>query len=301
MTFLTTEGGTTDAGNTGTSAGGAGSGDVGGAGGAGGGNAGGGAGSGAGAGSATSWRDTLPDDIKGNATLNKFNDIPSLAKSYIEMQGIIGKKGVFPPGDKATPEQWQSFFKSMGQPDLDKFEIKAPEGKKLVPEMADGFKKLAHENGLMPQQAQKLLDWYIGQEDAAQGARSTAAKTKAAEMQEGLKKEWGDGYDKQVALAKLAVKDVGGEDFAKYLESSGLGNDTQVIRLMSKVGALLGEDKLRGDGGGGSFGQTPAEIQGEIDKIRGQKDHPYFDSRHAGHQSAVKQMEGLYRKLSNKP
>ena len=28
------------------------------------------------------WRDTLPDDMKGSETLAKFKDVPSLAKSY---------------------------------------------------------------------------------------------------------------------------------------------------------------------------------------------------------------------------
>lgn len=297
MTLLTEGAGAGGNAGSGGNGSGGGASDGGGSGG-GSGAAGGGAGAGAAAGGGqATWRDSLPEDIRGDVNITKFSDVGTLAKSYVELQKVVGKKGIFPPGDKATPEQWKDFYKAAGQPEYEKFEVKIPEGKKADSTAVEAFRKLAHDNGLMPKQAQGVMEWLFQQEEASSGAKMKAVETQAAEQLGGLKKEWGDGYDKQIALARMAVKDVGGEDFQKHLDSTGLGNDVQVIRMMAKVGALLGEDKLRGDGAGGKFGQTPAEIQGEIDKVMGDTKNPYFDRNHAGHAAAVKHMEGLYKKL----
>lgn len=288
-------GGTGDSGAAGGGSSGSSSGNAG-SGGAGSGAGGSGAGAGgAGSGAAASWRDSLPEDIRGNATLTKFSDVNNLAKSYIEMQGLVGKKGVFPPDEKATPEQLKDFYRSIGQPDLEKFEIKAPEGKKFNEKILADFKKVAHDSGLLPRQAQPLMDWWLTHEEGVKASTTRATADKVIADQAALKKEWGDGFDKQIALAKLAAKDVGGEEIQKYLETSRLGDDVQVIKLLAKVGALLKEDKLRGDGGG-KFGQTPDEIDAEIAKVTGDKKHAYYDKTHPAHGAALKQMENLYKK-----
>ena len=237
----------------------------------------------------------MPEDIRGNATLSKFSDVNNLAKSYIELQGVVGKKGVFPPDQNASAEQRKEFYKSLGQPELDKFEVKAPEGKKFNEKILADFKKVAHDSGLLPSQAQPLMDWWLQHEAGAQKTTTEAAALKTKGEHDNLKKEWGDGYDKQIALARLAVKDVAGDDLGKLLESPKYADDINVVKFLAKVGALLGEDKLRGEGGG-KFGQTPTEVQADIDKIMGDKNHAYFHRNNAGHDAAVKQMEALFKK-----
>lgn len=64
-----------------------------------------------------SWREALPADLKSEKTFEKFNDVPSLAKSYLEAQKAISKKGVIIPSDKATPEEWNNYYRSLGRPD----------------------------------------------------------------------------------------------------------------------------------------------------------------------------------------
>ena len=115
--------GTAPSGGTGSAAGsapaagsggtGAGSGGTGAGSGAAGGQ--GGMGTGA-AGTQTSWRDTLPDDLKSDATLNKYSDIPNLAKAHIELQKLIGQKGIIKPGKEASPEQIKAFREALGIP-----------------------------------------------------------------------------------------------------------------------------------------------------------------------------------------
>lgn len=243
------------------------------------------------------WRDELPEDIRGNGAIAQFKDIASLAKSYVHAQSLIGKKGVVVPGEKATPEEWASFYKAIGQPEADKFEVSGPKDVKLNETFLKGFKEVAHKSGLLPKQAQGLLEWYLETEKTFAGEAQATVKAEQERGLDELKKEWGQGYTKQIALAKAAVKELGDQDLIAYLDQSGLGNDPKLIRLMAKAGALLGEDHIRGEGGG-QFGKTPAEIRKEINDVMGNKEHPYFDAAHPGHKQAVADMSARYKALT---
>ena len=39
---------------------------------------------------ASNWRDTLPDDLKGNPALANFQDIGQMAKSFVDMKSFQG-------------------------------------------------------------------------------------------------------------------------------------------------------------------------------------------------------------------
>jgi hypothetical protein len=244
-----------------------------------------------------SWRDTLPDDLKGNVSLQQFSDVTNLAKSYLHAQSLVGKKGVVVPGEKATDEEWGKFYKDIGVPEADKYGVEAPKESTVDQDFFKGFKEQAHKAGLLPKQAQGLLNWYLGQEGTIKEKMEGAQKQRIEQGLTELKKEWGQGYDKEVAKARAAVKEFGDEKLTKYLNDSGLGNDPMLIRLLAKAGAVLGEDKIRGDGGG-RMGKTPAEIQREINVVMGNPGHPYFDQTHPGHKQAIADMSEMYKALS---
>lgn len=236
----------------------------------------------------------MPDDLKTNPALQAYTDVASLAKSHIHAQSLIGKKGVFVPTEKASEDDWKAFYKNVGQPELDKFDVKLPEGVQVRPEFVKGFKENAHKAGLLPKQAQGLIDWYLQHEQTTVAADQKDQKAQAEAAVEGLRKEWGAGFDKQVALAKMGIKELGGEEFQAHLVKIGVASDPLVAKFMAKVGALLGEDKLVGDGSG-KFGQTNSELQNEIEKLQV---HPaYADSRHGDHARVNREMESLYQKM----
>lgn len=252
-------------------------------------------GSSQGSGSGSSWRDSLPEEIRNEGALSVFSDVGSLAKSYLSTKALVGKKGVIVPGEKATDEEWGAFFKSIGQPEADKFDVKIPEGVQANQDFVTKFKEMAHKSGLLPKQAQGLLDWYAKHEMETLTSRKAQSQATQKQGLEALQKEWGAAYEKEIAKARLAVKELGGEELQQHLEKTGLGNDPVMIRLMAKAGSLLGEDKLRGEGAGRMGAQTPAEIQKSIEAIMGNKSHPYWDRNHPGHKSAIAEMEQLWK------
>lgn len=256
------------------------------------------AGQASGSGAQPTWRDSLPPELKDNPTLALYSDITNLAKAHVHAQSVIGKKGVFVPGEKASEEDWKKFYKEIGQPDPDKFEIKGPDGVQLNPEFISKFKESAHQMGLLPKQAQGLMDWYLKHEKEVQTSLGQRAESDALEGLKGLQKEWGDGYGKQIARAEAAMQQIGGDPFKEYLVKKGLTKDVEMIKFLNKTAPLLGEDQLRGDGSG-KFGSTPAEIQDQLDKIRNDSKSPYYDRNHADHDRVNKQVEALYRALAS--
>lgn len=242
---------------------------------------------------AADWRAGLPEDLRTNGMLASFKSVDSLAKSYIHAQGMISKKGVIVPGEKATDEERAAFFDAIGRPALDKYDVKPPQGYEAPPEILTALKETSHKLGMLPAQAEGMLKLYSEMQANAKKASDTKAADDLKVSHEGLQKEWGQGFQKQIEAAQNALKVVGGPELAAHLKKTGIGDDTMIVKFMAKVNTLLAEDKQRGEGGG-NLGMTPAEIQGEIGKLTS---HPaYSDASHGMHKSIVDQVSQLYQK-----
>ena len=65
----------------------------------------------------TNWRDSLSDDIRGDASLENINDINSLAKGYVHAQRMVGADKIALPGKYATEDDWQQVYTKLGRPE----------------------------------------------------------------------------------------------------------------------------------------------------------------------------------------
>jgi hypothetical protein len=243
----------------------------------------------------TSWRDSLPEDLKGNASLSKFSDVANLAKAYVHAESSIGKKGVIVPGEKSTDEDWENFYNQIGRPEKDKYSFDLPKDKKLNDETIGKFKEVAFKSGILPKQAKALVDWFSEHEENTLKNVATERENAHKLGIDNLKKEWGQGYDKEIGSARVFMKEVGGDEFKQYLESTGLGNDPVMIKFLAKAGKLLGEDKIRGEAGDNRMGMTPDEIQKEIANLSTNPE--YTDASHPKHKLTVEKVAQLYQKL----
>jgi len=185
------------------------------------------------------WVDTLPPDLKDYAsTLGKYPNVAELLRGHGNAQKLIGQKGaqgIKPPGPDAKPEEIAAFRKALGVPDdVAGYDIKKPEnlpeGVEWNDEDVNGFKKLAHDIGLTPAQAAKLVEY----DTARMGAKAVKGKEGldafVAGQRDALTKEWGDGYDSKIQAAKLFAQEA--SDYLKVdLLKSGYANDATFIRL----------------------------------------------------------------------
>jgi len=242
------------------------------------------------------WMESLPEELREDATLKSIQDFPSMAKMLVSGQKMIGADKIIIPGKESTDEDWGKIFNKLGRPEksdgyaLAKPEI--PEGMPWDDKAVLAFQEVAHKTGLLPKQAKDLFDWYngltteayIGSQKAVQESYNGAVAT--------LKKEWGAAYDQKLELSRAAIRAFASEEDIKALDE-GLGNDPRMIKLFAKIGAAVSEDKLKGTQGN----NTPVEAQGAINAILGDPKHPYHDKKHPEHAAAVQAVQELYKQI----
>lgn len=239
-----------------------------------------------------SWRDSLPDDLKSHGAVSSFKDVESLTRSFIETKSLVGKKGVIVPGEKATSEQWSAFYKDIGVPDADKYEVVGPKDFKVDPT----FKAECQKNGLLPKQASELLNWNIKREQGLEAAKKAETKALVDRNMATLKAEWGDAFEKEMGGARLAVKELGGDALLEHLNKTGMGNDINLIKVFAKAAKLFSEDKLR-EGGVSRGGDTVDEIKSQLEEARGNvmsldKHDPRRPAAFAKFESLAKRLTG---------
>lgn len=193
-------------------------------------------------------------------------------------------------------------YQKLGLPkELKDYEVKLKEGPGLDKAFAEKFKETAHKAGILPHQAQKLADWFESANATSEAQVLQMRQDKMKADTDALKTEWGAAFEQNLARAGQVVREVGDPELVKYLDQTGLGNDIQLVKLLSKVG-----EKFMKEGGhvGGEAGFkpkfTPKEAMAEANKIMGDFTHPYHNSQHPNHKNAVAEVQGLFE-MANPP
>jgi hypothetical protein len=240
------------------------------------------------------WKNSLPDDLKNDAFLSKYPDLPAAMRGFKEAQKMIGADKI-PVPPKGTPvAQMKDLFAKLGQPQdvADyKFDLANPKG--IDEKFLGEFKQMAHSANVLPEQAKALLDFMVKTNEELYNAGVQAQEKSIAEGLSGLKKEWGDAYKQELGKAKAAMKEFLSEDEQKVLRDRGYGRDPLIIKLLSKIGGTLGEDKIRGEGGG-TGALTVMQARAKIDEIKADIKGPYYNKAHPEHEKIKKEVSGYY-------
>jgi len=170
--------------------------------------------------SGESWFDGLNDELKGDESLKSFENVDALAKEYLSLKNAQIK----------LPEKPEDY------------EITVPEGADLDDGAVSQFKSLAHELGIAPETAQKLIDFDVERSKALAESYETAVNKELSAAETALKSEWGNDYDANLKDANKAVKQFGGDDFVKFLADSGMGRNPMVVKVFYAIGKALNED-----------------------------------------------------------
>ena len=234
------------------------------------------------------WRSEIPEEIRSHKSLETIQDIPSLAKSFVNAQSMIGADKVAIPGKYATDDDWNIVYDKMGRPAESsgyELENKLAEGQSENVEMLTNYKDVAHKLGLQPRQAQGLLNWFnTTTADALPDPNAMAAKQ--SETIESLKREMGAAYDDNIALSNGVLSEFSTEGITdlQMADGSVFGDHPEVVRMMSKLGRFLkdkvGEDSLAGTKMNGA--PTNEELSQKLREIR-RPDGPFWDAKHPEH------------------
>ena len=241
-----------------------------------------------------SWRDSLPEELRTNASLEKFSDVSTLAKSYINAESMIGKDKMVVPGANTTEEEWSDIYDKLGRPsDPNGYELKAElaEGEQIDEQLMSSFKETAHKHGLSPAQAQGLLDYYnsissqsmVDMENNAILAQEDSSRT--------LREEWGRSYEENLNKASNVAKQFLGEDIfsVQLADGSLLGDNASLIRGLNKIATVVSEDTLVGDKDSAA---SNAGMQQQINDLTA-PNSPYWNKMDPQHEATVQKVLAL--------
>lgn len=254
---------------------------------------------------ADNWRDILPDDIKASPSLEKFETIEGLAKSYVNLEGMLGSDKVpIPKGEDA--EAWERFYKAGGRPENSEGygftePEKIPDGMVYSKELDTRLADISLQNGLNVKQAQGVREALMG--IVAEGATKNleASEISAAEQAKqsekalaDLKTEWGQAFDERSKIAGAAINELFPPEFVAKLEAAGMANDPIVAKSAYDMGVkLIGEKELLGSV---PTEAAPGDLDAKIADHRKTYEVELKDARHPDHQLRVSELTDLFNR-----
>lgn len=230
----------------------------------------------------------------------KGKPLADVLNGYAESQRMIGGSIRLPKPD-AKPEERDKIlndvFNKLGRPESpDKYdfgELPSSPGFEWDQERLTAVKGALHKAGFTNDQAKAALGLFKDELSRLfPDPTITAAETKAA-----LIKEFGNEqlFNRNLGFAHKAVKEYADPDFAQWLELSGMGNNPNFIKFMSKIGRELVEHGATDPGVDTDF-ISQADAQKQINEIMNNKQDLYHSKQGTpGREERIQEVLNLHR------
>lgn len=237
----------------------------------------------------------IPEDYKEEKSLQNFSNMNDFVKSYLHSQKLVGADKIPVPNKMATDEDWKAVYDRLGRPETpDGYKYNLPKETKLEESTLKAFSEEAHKLGLLPKQAEGIINYYNSIAEQSEQAATVNEEAARAEAEAELRKEYGPAYDLKIAQARNLATNTFGADFlrdTKLADGSVLGNHPQVVRAFADLASKISEDGIVQ--GEATSAMTVKEIDGEIESLT-QPGSAYWDKTHINHRKAVSEVQRLY-------
>lgn len=237
---------------------------------------------------AHSFLDSLTEELRENKALKNFKDVEGLAKSYVHLNQLLGKKF-----ENMSPEELDSYYTKLGRPE-DSEGYKMPDS--MAPELGGWYKETAFKLGLTQDQARGLAESYMDIEQNIQKEQISQMEAQQEQWEASLKEEFGTAFEKRIEIAKKALRSYGGEELVNFLNETKLGSHPELVKAFAKIGKDMQEDSLTQSEASANFGVTPQEAKQKIAHLKRDPDFmkSYRSATAPGHREAVQEMRNLY-------
>ncbi|WP_417244339.1 hypothetical protein [Celeribacter sp.] len=249
--------------------------------------------------------DELAADEQQYLEAKSFKSPRDLFKSLRSAEKMIrGDHVAGPPEDAEKHGDWlkeTGLAKRLGIPEeASGYEVTKPEfDESIAPfvkfddDRQGKFLETAHKLNMTPAQVQGMLDLYAAETSGDVQAYVTEAQADEQRMQSDLKREWGEGYEQNLAAALEVAKESGlGEAQIETLRTAGVMGSVQLAKLLHEVAQFRGNDSLKGGGKGGGM-QTREQATQAFDEFKAKNAKALTDRTHPEHDSAM----ARYREL----
>jgi len=244
----------------------------------------------------TDWKASLSDEIRADKSLENIKDIEGLAKSYVHAQKLVGSDKIPVPNKFATDKDWDAVYEKLGRPaDATGYKYDLPEDKNLDAEALNNFSTQAHKLGLLPGQANGVVQFYNDAMSKVQQEQDNVAVAAREASTTELKKEWGQAYEQKVSQAANLASSVGANELlnSNMADGTKLGDHPIMIKAFAELAGKMGEDNIT-QSSGPTF-QTPAQLEKDIGELT-MPGSAYWDKTHPNHKLAVEEVLALREK-----
>ena len=195
----------------------------------------------------TDWKSTVSEEYREG--VSRFEDVNSMAKSYIELEKSMGSRAKL-PDEKSTPEEVSAFYQKLGKPENPEgYSVpETQEGEQINEDVLNHMKQVAFEANIPQGQWDKIATEFMGLQRQMMSEMSQQKEIETEKQLNELKTEWGGDYDKNVEIGRRVINELVSEDirdeFKAELERTGLGNSPLMIKAFNQIGSGMLDDTL---------------------------------------------------------
>ena len=255
-------------------------------------------------GTSSSFLDSVEDQYRSDPSISKFSSVNDLAKEHVNLQSLLGKKGVVVPGENDGQEIWDKYRNDMGIPDTPENYSRSFEGKSEASwdqDVENSMAAAAHAANISDSQFNALLDAYAQTIKASEESNAVEIGNLNQENDASLRKEWGSAYDAKINMGRLALHqmtDGNPNDLAHVQLSNGtmLGDNPVFIKMMASMGESLQEKGIIDGNSVNQTAMTPEDAQGQLAQLMADPEKSailFSQDFHPAKQELVKERERL--------
>ena len=228
------------------------------------------------------WYDSLQsEDLKSHPKIQEFKDADGLAKSYLELQSVLGNEKIAVPKDENDKVAIDLLNKAIGIPeDVAGYKMEAPKPPEGLEHMAfglDEFKEMALKHKLTPTQAEGLMNEYVGLLGNLKVNAEKQYMDGLDATKNELKAEWGLAYDANVKLAQSVMNKFTSNKEEFDHVNAMIGADPVSLKWLANIGKNFSEGSLGNIGDQGTrFTKTPSEAKTEYEAIMSDPNDIYW-------------------------
>lgn len=252
----------------------------------------------------SSFLDSVEDQYRNDPSISKFSSINDLAKEHVNLQSLLGKKGVVVPGENDGQEIWDKYRNDMGIPDTPENYSRSFEGKSEAnwdSNIENSMAAAAHAANISDNQFNALLDAYAQSMKASQESAAVETGNLNQQNDAALRKEWGSAYDAKINMGRLALNQMTDGDpnsLANVQLSDGtmLGDNPGFIKMMSMMGESLQEKGIIDGESVNQTAMTPDDAKTQLAQLMADPEKSailFNQDFHPAKQELVKERERL--------
>lgn len=215
----------------------------------------------------TNFLDVIDNQFREDPSISKFSNVNDLVKEHVNLQSLLGRKGVILPKEGDSEEIWNKYRSEMNVPS--EFSGYLNEETSEENELPSHLAKVAHENNLSLDQYQNIIKGYESWQQEYNVISEKEINLKTNENINSLRKEWGRAFEAKTDIGASALNNLtngNSEAIANMQLSDGtfLGNNPDFIRIMASVGETLQEKGLMEGITSNTSAMSPEEAQSKI-------------------------------------